>query len=645
MKNERLLEKMSLLDDKYINEVKIGTRKRKTVNWFIRIGALAACFCLMAVTGFNLFLFIPFKTTVPDVSQYESSEYFPIIEKLNMLNAKEPEYKNNFDKITSTLASIGNVLDKGGVGGDVMDNNTAADSDLAVPEGGASKEEYNEITDNQVEGVTEGDIIKRSDKYIYYLCDGILRVYSILGTDSEMVGELDLSRIEKANEYGKYEEINLYTFNSEMYLSKDSKTVTIIGMDARKTRIISLDVSNPEKITLKNYASVDGNYHTSRTVDGKLLVVTTKYYGNIDFSNEETFVPSVSYDSESQTMLVPMDNIACADKITNKHHTIVTLLDENTLDLGGCASFFSFANDVYITDDKVYATNLFYEDFRDVSLRSKQVTEIACISYGDDGFDVGGSITLDGYIKDRYSIDEYEGILRVVTTTRVSTVQYNKFYDEKYTDPIEPNGTSASLYCIDLEKWEIAASVEKFAPYGETVRSVRFDKNYAYVCTAVELTDPVFFFDLSDLSNITYKQTGNIEGFSTSLINLGNGYLLGIGRGDSWSDVKVEVYRESETGVESVCSYVIENASYDTNYKCYYVNRDEGMFGFGYTDYNKTSYRYEGCRYVLLIFANGELFEASNTPIDASPNDMRSVYIDGYLYVLGGEDFKVVKIK
>ena len=36
-----------------------------------------------------------------------------------------------------------------------------------------------------VSGVTEGDIIKRSDKYIYYLSSGVLRVYSIAKEESE----------------------------------------------------------------------------------------------------------------------------------------------------------------------------------------------------------------------------------------------------------------------------------------------------------------------------------------------------------------------------------------------------------------------------------------------------------------------------
>ena len=152
------------------------------------------------VTALNLFLFIPFKTTVPDISQYEDSEYFPIIEKITALSAVKPKYKNNFNKIISSLFAVGGAFD----------NNVDMDAPTS-PEGGANgdfdsgsaDEEYNEITDNQVSGVTEGDIIKRSDKYIYYLSSGVLRVYSIAKEESVKVGEFNLSYIEKVNEYGK----------------------------------------------------------------------------------------------------------------------------------------------------------------------------------------------------------------------------------------------------------------------------------------------------------------------------------------------------------------------------------------------------------------------------------------------------------
>ena len=84
------------------------------------------------------------------------------------------------------------------------------------------------------------------------------------------------------------------------------------------------------------------------------------------------------------------------------------------------------------------------------------------------------------------------------------------------------------------------------------------------MCTSIEMSDPVFFFDLSDLNNITYKDTGTIEGFSTSLVNFGDGYLLGIGR-ESWSTFKAEIYTEADSGVEAFCSFVQENANYSTD--------------------------------------------------------------------------------
>ena len=637
------LEIMNLIDDKYVNEANPENKRKKKKFNLMKFGVIAACICLM-VTALNLYLFIPFKAQMPDVSQYEDSEYFPIIEKINAMAAVTPKYKNNFNKIMSALSSVGKKVDLDG--GDIMEDFVngapSANPDYdASPENGNKDEGYKEITDNQVEGVTEGDIIKRSDRYIYYLSYGVLKIYSIEGKDSKAVGSIDLSSVVITNEYGKEEEINLYSYNCEMYLSKDCKTVTVLGIDGGKTRVISFDVSNPEKIALKNHIQVDGNYKTSRLVDGKLLLITNKYYmsKDIDFSKAETFVPSISYDNESKTMLIPMESIVLPDEITNQNYTVITLMDESTLGITGCASFLSYTSDVYVTNNAIYAP---HSSTKSSDNTRKSVTEIACISFKDGSFDVKGKITVDGYIKDRYSLDEFNGILRVVTTTESFTTKKYSFSGNESFMMSTSGGTSASLYCIDLAKWEVVASVCEFAPKGETVRSVRFDKSYAYVCTAVQLTDPVFFFDLSDVNNITYKETGNIEGFSTSLINLGNGFLLGIGRGDDWNTVKVEVYREGENKVESVCSYAIENASYSVNYKSYYINRDKQLFGFGY--YNYASYSGVKNNYVLLLFANGELLELVNTPINGQVDTMRSVYIDGYIYIFGDNDFKVIKL-
>ena len=330
MKNERLLDLMNLLDDKYIDEANPENKKtKKKANW-LKFGLIAACICLM-VTAMNLYLFTPFTSYVPDVSKYESSEYFPIIEKLNALSVVKPEYKNNFDKIFSSILAIGDAVNKN------EDVDFDANDPSPLPDGvvgDKGEEDYEEITDNQVEGVVEGDLIKRSDKYIYYLSDNTLNIYSIEGENSKLISSLD------ASDYFIGTDISIANYSKEMYLSQDCNTVTIVssyisGGDSYSctdgksniktgTIIIALDVSDATKISQKNYVLVDGVYSTSRAVNGKLLVITKKAYYNIDYSKPETFIPKISYDNETKSELIPMSNIACPDTITSKNYTVIS---------------------------------------------------------------------------------------------------------------------------------------------------------------------------------------------------------------------------------------------------------------------------------------------------------------------------------
>ena len=277
------------------------------------------------------------------------------------------------------------------------------------------------------------------------------------------------------------------------------------------------------------------------------------------------------------------------------------------------------------------------------------MTDIVCVSI-TNGFEFKGEITIEGFLNNRYSIDEYNGILRVVTTTNVT--RYEKhYYGDKLVFGQLPSdetwGTSANLYCINLDSWEVVAGVYQFAPIGETVRSVRYEGDKAYVCTAVQVTDPVFFFDLSDLSNITYKDTGNIEGFSTSLVNFGDGYLLGIGQGAEWGSLKIEIYRETETGVESVAVYESQHTEFSSDYKAYYIDRKNQLIGLGLEYYILAGHSNFENSYLVLHFnrESGELEVATETKMTCNqPGFMRGVYIDGYFHMFGNNDYKSVKL-
>jgi len=631
MKKKNWYRGLSLADDKYIAEAhpdNVIKPKRNRV--FISLVAACACFALVIC---NLWLFIPFNTNPPDVSQYADSEYYGLIQKLNALTFEKPKYKNNAAKLWAGLENFSFGITKDAVGG-APENEMAADGETI---GTGS---YQEITDNQVQGIIEADRIKRSDTHIYYLDNDVLRIYSIDKEDTAEIGSYTL--------YGGSK--NYYLDQWEFYLSSDCKTVTVVTQYYTKTdsnsnryvNLISLDVSDPANIVKKDEFNITGDYMSSRMANGNILLLTEFVINKreLNFDDETTFLPQIDEGNGSHS--IPASGIVSPDNLSNTRYTVVMKLNENTLDLEGTAAYLSYSEDVYVSENHVFLTHVFAEktENEDGTHTRNSMTEISCLTYGGDSFERKGNVIVRGYVKDQWSMDEYEDILRVFTTTNATIIREQYYDNGTVSADILQTATgqsNASLYCIDLSTFEVVASVIDFAPPREEIQSVRFDKETAYVCTSIELSDPVFFFDLSDLNNITYKDTGTIEGFSTSLINLGNGYLLGIGRGDSWSSFKVEVYEETEHGVRSVCSYEIEDAQYSTEYKSYYVDRQNQFVGVGVIAEGVT-------RYILLHFDEYELVELVNIPLDGDPAFMRGVYIDGYMYMFGTNDFEVEKL-
>ena len=645
---KKWFRQLDLADEQYLAEADPARQVIEFREKRRPVAFMAACACLALILC-GVWLFMPFYTVPPSTNAYVGSEYHAVIKELNMLTWEKPDYANNFEKLTSAItgmfsASKGSdeiVLEN-------MQNGAVPDAgrpmepgDGLTPPGSTgttSKEEsnYQEVTDNQVEGVTEADRIKRSDTHIYYLDDNILRIFSIAGLDSKELGHVQL--LDKT--------YLSYMREWEFYLSADCKTATVIGVYPGATEklcvgVISVDVSDPAAPKVKNKLEITGNYLSSRVTDGKLLLMTQFTFGksDVNFDDVRTYVPHINGQP------IPAENIILPDEANRTQYTVVIKLDENTLNVEGKLAFLSYSKDVYVSKDHIFLTHVSADIKQEgnTSVRNA-MTEITCLTYSD-GFEQKGSVTVRGYVKDQWSMDEYEGILRVVTTTNATTVRKSASSGSLRAEILmtATGNSNASLYCVDLEKFEIVASVEDFAPPREEVQSVRFDKETAYVCTSIEMSDPVFFFDLSDLNNITYKDTGTIEGFSTSLINFGNGYLLGIGV-ENWNDFKIEVYRETESGVEGLCQCVLKNTEYSPEYKSYYIDRENQLLGLGVNDRNYQLCMYDPSRYILLHFDGYNLVGLLNVSLSGDLEFRRGVYIDGFMYLFGREDFKVKQI-
>lgn len=626
-----------------------------------RILTTFCCFAL--VLSMSLVLFVPYDVTPSALTAYKKSPYFDVIEKLYNFTYRPPVYKNNFEKWFSAISDLKNTT------GDVMapgifweedmgSDDVLVDAPLpeAVPPGasapntGAPDQTYEEVTDNQVEGVIEGDIFKRSDKYIYYLnlVNNNLTVYSIAQENSQEIGSYDLLSKDSGSNSDAHHWV---AENAQMYLSQDCTTLTVLRNVFTKTEngssnqvcLLTLDVTDPKNITETNRVYVDGSYVSSRMVDGKLLLLTN--FGirrqDIDYSEESTFLPHLTVNGEATP--IPAENIYCPDTITSTKYTVVCRMDAKTLETEGSAAFLSYSNDVYVSKEHVFAVHSYSDSTVDENgyTRVTTMSEISCLAYTGEELTHTGSVCVKGSVKDQYSMDAYQGILRIVTSTSETSYQqvvHTNGDTESVTIQDWKRTGNVSLYCVDMSTWKIAASVEGFAPENETAESVRFDGTNAYVCTAevVTLTDPVYFFDLTDLNNITFKDTGTIDGYSSSLVNFGDGYLLGIGYG-STGGMKLEIYRETETNVESVCAFEKNSAGFSRDYKAYFIDRENQLVGLGYQCRGSES------RYVLLLFNGQELVPLLDVELGGFYDYMRAFFDDGWMYMLG-ENFIVRQI-
>ncbi len=599
-------------------------KRRKFAVW-------AACIAIFSVF-FSIWLFTPFSFEYKDISKYSESEYYDLMLKVQTLTCHPQNYKfkNNFEKyIMYNLYWVEEQSGEGVLTAATMMSGTPADK-------------YEEVTDNQFEGIIEGDLFKRSDKAIFYLDPITLTLYSYSTEDAVQLDSINIPA-----EFG-FSVDSVYYYNSVIYLSPDCRSVSVILPSYQKTLAVSVDVSAPEDMKKGGYFEISGGYITSRMIEGKLLTVTG--WGiepEPDFSKESEYLPQITWNGETHTLAV--DDIVYTDDAWRPFYTVMALLDMNSLEVVGSAAVLDYAEVVTVSEENIFLSCRLYERSERASENEGEAlhktvhrSTVYAVSYTDGELRNIGNVKIDGVPTDQYALDEYDGMLRVVTETyEVESTKDTNLEDGYSIGQAISRIESADLYCIDLETFEIIGSVKAFSPEGEDVTSVRFEGNMAYVCTAEKIhhKDPVYFFDLSDPANITFSDTGVIDGYSTSLVDMGDGKLLGIGYGNVRDVLKVEVYEEKGDKVVSICAFELRGVDFSEDYKSYYINRDEGLVGLMVS-------REYASEYILLRFKGNRIRQIASVTLSHVVNESyaRATMIDGTLFIFAEEDFKAVKI-
>lgn len=598
-----------------------GMRKRSRRNTLISVLAV----CLAALCGLLLLLFVPYANAgMPTLAEYRGSDYYPLMQKINALTYRAPKYKNNFEALTGWVQ-------------DLFGGAKAAD-DMEAPNDSADEgSDYLEVTDNQVAGVIEGDLFKATESTFFYLTwekdNYILRACSIARENSAILAEYTIPADEGARTGG-------YTDRAEIYLSGDGDTVTLFSPAYVQsegqlyTQITSIDVSDPAAMQLTDRVYVSGSYISSRKTDGTFLLISHfAVRNNPDFADEAQYLPQVGTPGDMHSL--PMEDIVLPDGADTARYTVVCSLAEEGLAVEDAYAFFSYTDTVYVSEN-----NIFVARSHDLAGQviacgaegscsySEDRTEIACLAYEGGAFTYRGTADVPGTVKDQYSLDERNGQLRVVTTLYRWGLQ-----TEGTVSDLPPLGTNAGVYIVDLADFQTVGALEWFAPQGERVMSARFEKeeDLVWVCTAVEFTDPVFRIDLSDPANLTYTETGTVEGYSHTLIDFTDGTLLGIGYGESTWELKIELYEKQGDEVVSLDAYTADE-TISTDYKAYFIDRENGLVGM-------QVYNGGESEYLVLAYDGYGLTEALRLPMaDGDYDNTRAAYIGGWLYILSDDE-------
>ena len=424
----------------------------------------------------------------------------------------------------------------------------------------------------------------------------------------------------------------------EIYIKDDQLVVVYTESyygdetDSYSYRIVTTaeiyDVSNPDKPISKGKVTQSGNYNTMR-VSGDYVYLLSDFNASIVNGRDAIgeYVPSV------QGKLVEDSNICMPQYVRGDTYTVVSSFSlKNPEEKVDSKAIFGCSGLVYVSKNNIYVCESYYNsDDSDVTQ-----TCIRKISYKDGILKAVGQTKIDGTLNDSFSLDEYEGNLRLVTTVSSngdSGIMPLILFGDSADSEIAKQEDTNYLYILD-DKLNELSKIEDIAK-DEQVYSARFIGKTGYVVTYKQ-TDPLFSIDLSDPKNPQIIGALKIPGFSEYLHPYGDGLLLGIGMdvddtGTTTNGVKLSMFDISNPeDVAEVQKYVMEDC-YSTNvtyeYKAAMIDVEKNMIGF-------VAYG-ENTKYYIFSYDESGfkcLFEREMTGY----GNARGLYAGEYFYLVSG---------
>lgn len=557
----------------------------------------------------------------------------------------------------------------------------------AVSENGAK--DFSD-TNVQEKGVDEADIVKTDGSYIYILrSDCSVVIIEAGGADSRVVSTTQIADDAKAAANTDTQDIaatdsgsqnaaadttstdtgsqdtaddtiaadtlalnpagtSCERYIQEMYLDGDLLNVIVTeyvtGLrnegdvyyndTTEQSTVYTYDITDRSRPKLAGVLSQDGSYTDSRKVGSFLYLFTTHYPEIQDTYEDSSIVPRIG------GRLAAASDFYIPERLSDRSYLVISSMN-TAAPSQVCDSkvLVSGASLFYVSTENIYIAGTDYS--------SDTRTSITKFHFADGQITGIAAGAVRGYLNDSFSMNEYRGKLRVVTTyygnaskpLRDSISRVTGLDLSLSDDWEERNG----LYILD-ESLQQIGSVDNLAK-GETVRSARFLGDTGYFVTFRQ-TDPLFSVDLSDPENPQILGELKISGFSSYLHFYGENQMLGIGyEADESTGItnglKLSMFDLSDASDVSESSrFVIPGITWCpaiNHYKAILVEPDRNIIGFYCDDrYLVFSYDRENGFTQELVYD----FYADQLTGQARFNTMRGLFIGDTLY-LAGETFLV----
>ncbi len=570
------------------------------------------------------------------------------------------------------------------------DKGIVSDSANTAPAPAASQSADYSGTNNQVEGIEEGDLIKTDGKYLYIAREQKVSIINAAPERLEIVSEIECGDgISELYVYGN----KLVIINGKSQISytpenkADSNLLSqLFGkLDVNSTNVRVYDITNRAKPVVVSDKDYEGQYLSSRMIDDELYLVTNarvrflSEYGNdmlaeiFANNDKKAFIDEMKKDTAEESLILQQSGYKSSgelfDAVRKLLETYVTPKYRNNrtgqnyeiglknisyfrdmikpnymitvgvdLDSGNddIRAYLGSSGQLYVSADHMYTALSGYEYN---VLKSKvqrhpaydYLTSVHRFVLKDGKIRYESKGKVPGLILNQFSMDEYEGIFRIATTTGGSGEN--------------------NVYALDKDM-KITGRLEGIAK-GEKIYSMRFAGERIYMVTFRQM-DPFFVIDAADPKKMSVLGYLKIPGFSTYMHILDKDHVLGFGYdtedvidwGIDTTGFKLSLFDVSDvTDPVEIKNEVIgvkAESLLASDHKALMISLEKGVMGFPLNYVSTDADYFTG--YYLYNVSNRDFSykgRVSHVPEDIPMNEItnddmiyRGVYIGDLLYTL-----------